>query len=148
MEERTVGRTTMEWRQGMNLKKWLLYISQWKDSYPSTTGDQKTGLYSQHPTCLQIPNDKGPPCDGRWSTTTTPQLNPKSLKKLKTDRDIFTPRNRSRSRNRHKTQEKNIPHPPHSTTLLLLHTQMDYKYKIATININGMSAPARIQMLE
>jgi len=80
-------------------------ISQGRDSDLSTPGDQKKRDYIhniQHASKHRMMKDSlvtnGDP------SLPPPQLNPKRLKKLKMGRDISTPRDRSRSRNRHKTQ--------------------------------------------
>ena len=55
---------------------------------------------TQHASVYQMMKD--PPVKDDDPPLSPPQLSPKRLKKLKTDRDISTTRDRSRSRNRHK----------------------------------------------
>jgi len=71
------------------------------------------------------------------------QNSPKSIKKIKEDRDPQTPRERTRSKTRHKTAQvlnKGMTNRPYIQTML-------YTYKIATININGIALTTKLQMI-
>jgi hypothetical protein len=95
----------------------------WKDRDGMETGDEDDGMTPDtsrertptyklletnkkrdyaHNTQHQMTKD--PPISDGDTQLPPPQLSPKRLKKLKTDRDIPTSKDRSRSRNRHKTK--------------------------------------------
>jgi len=80
-------------------------ISQRRDSNPPTTGDRKKRDYIhniQHASKYRM--TKKPPVTDGDPPIPPPVMSPKRLKKLKTDGNISTPRDRPRSRNRHKIQ--------------------------------------------
>jgi hypothetical protein len=77
----------------------------WRDSDPTTSGvHKKTGLYERQPNASRYQTTKDTPEKDDDPPLPPPQMSPKRLKKLKTDRDISNTRDRSRSRNRHKLQ--------------------------------------------
>jgi len=79
--------------------------SQRRDVYPPTPGDCKKQDHNTNlPAASNLRLMKAPTVTDGDLPLQPPPLSPKRRKKLKTDRDTFTLRDRSRSRYRHKPQ--------------------------------------------
>jgi hypothetical protein len=94
-------------------------ISQQKDPEPSISGVCKKRDHTHNiQQASKYRTTKDPPVTDGEPSLPPPPLSPKRLKKLKTDREISTPRDRSQSRNRLKI--KGVPPPTKPGSSLII----------------------------